>query len=53
VIDEIKNNLKNLKRGKEVKKPKRTEMDKNLDDLWKEITNKKREVGKLKGDLIR
>ena len=53
MIDEIKNNLKNLKRGKDVKKPKRSELDKNLDDLWKEITNKKREVNKLKGSLIR
>ena len=50
VIDEIKTNLKNLKRNKEnPKKAKRTEADKHLDDLWREINGKKMEVGKLKG----
>ena len=54
VIDEIKKNLKNLKRDKEnTKKPKRNEADRRLDDLWKEINQKKREVARLKGDLTR
>ena len=50
VIEEIKGNLKNLKRGRETqKKAKRGETDRLLDELWREINSKKKEVGRLKG----
>ena len=42
--------MKALKRGKEAsKKAKRSEADRQLDALWREVNVRKREAGRLKG----